>query len=244
MKTRFFLQTLFCLLASCGISSASPIPDFPFIVADGKASREVSPTNATITFTVLAFAKSSEEATNTVQSALGKAVTALKAEGVGETQIRAHDIDKSAVRNRDKETEKATDILGYEVSRKVELKLPDLVNYPKIVRVLMSADHIINMSSTFDTNKREEVEAELTGEACNKARKKADLLANGAGVVIDRVYAVSNHSLEAVSLQFSSHYSDGLPSLYGANETPEIQLFVPSTIELSASVNILYKLAP
>jgi uncharacterized protein YggE len=107
----------------------------------------------------------------------------------------------------------------------------------------MTADHIANMSSNFDTSTREDVEAELTGEACLKARKKADLLEKGAGVTIDRVYAVSNNSLEAVRLQFSSRYSD-LPSLYGANETPEILLFVPSTIELSASVNILYKLAP
>jgi uncharacterized protein YggE len=243
MNTRQSLIALFCILVSSGISSASPIPDFPFIAADGSASREVAPTNASIRFTVLAFSKSSEEATNTVQAALGKVITALKAEGVGEEMIRSHDIDKSAVRSRDNDTNKALEILGYEVSRKVELKLPDLANYPKIVRVLMTADHIANMSSNFDTSTREDVEAELTGEACLKARKKADLLAKGAGVTIDRVYAVSNNSLEAVRLQFSSRYSD-LPSLYGANETPEILLFVPSTIELSASVNILYKLAP
>lgn len=244
MTARLPLITLLALLAAKSASSASPIPDFPCIAADGNASREVAPTDATIQLTVLAFSKSSDEATNTVQAALGKVITALKAEGVGEKMIRAHDIDKSAVRSRDNNTNKALEILGYEVSRKVELKLPDLANYPKIVRVLMTADHIANMSSSFDTSKREDVEAELTGEAFVKARKKADLLAKGAGVTIDRVYAVSNNSLEAIGQQFGLGYQSSLPSLYGPNDAPDILLFVPSTIELSASVNILYKLAP
>ncbi|MGL4399799.1 MAG: SIMPL domain-containing protein [Luteolibacter sp.] len=244
MTTRLPLITLLALLVVNYVSSASPIPDFPFIAADGSASREVAPTNASIHFTVLAFSKSSEEATNTVQTALGNVVTALKAEGVGEKMIRSHDIDKSAVRSRDNNANKALEILGYEVSRKVELKLPDLANYPKIIRVLMTADHIANMSSNFDTSTREDVEAELTGEACIKARKKADLLAKGAGVTIDRVYAVSNNSLEAIGQQFDLRNSGGGVDYFSSNDAPEILLFVPSTIELSASVNILYKLAP
>lgn len=241
MKTGHLRQALLCLLAASGISSASPIPDFPFIVADGRAEREVPPTNATVNFTVLAFSKSSEEATNTVQSALGKVITALKAEGVGEKLIRAHDLDKSAVRNRDKDTNNDTDILGYEVSRKVELKLPDLANYPKIVRALMAADHVSSVGSTFDTSKREEVEAELTGEACVKARKRADLLAKGAVVTIDQVYAVSDSELYDVGEHFGFGYSG---VLRGGDPPPEIPLFVPSTIRLYASIKILYKLAP
>jgi len=241
MNTRQPLITLFCILSFSGISFSSPIPDFPFIVADGRAEREVPPTNATVTFTVLAFAKNSEESTNTVQSALGKVIAALKAEGVGENLIRAHDLDKSAVRNRDKETNNDTDILGYEVTRKVELKLPDLANYSKIVRALMAADHVSSVGSTFDTSKREEVEAELTGEACVKARKRADLLAKGAGVTIAGVQAVSDRDFT----DLGEHFGFGFPPSYlGGPTTPEVPLFVPSTIELAASVNILYKLAP
>jgi uncharacterized protein len=233
--------TLICLLFTCGFSFASPIPDFPFIVADGRASREVPPTNATVNFTVMAFSKSSEEATNTVQSALGKVITALKSEGVGENLISAHDLDKFAVRNRDKDMNNDTDILGYEVSREVQLKLPDLANYPKIIRVLMTANHVSKVESIFDTSKREEVEAELTAEACAKARKKADLLAKGAGVIIDRVYAVSDSQFENIGQQLGFGFSGS--SAFG-EAAPEMPLFAPSIIELHTSINILYKLAP
>ncbi|MES2925006.1 MAG: SIMPL domain-containing protein [Verrucomicrobiota bacterium] len=241
MKTTAFFKILPCIIALLDISSASPIPDFPFIAADSQAEREVPPTNATVYFTVLAFAKSSEESTNIVQSALGKVITALKAEGVGENLIRAHDLDKSAVRNREKDANNDSDILGYEVSRRVELKLPELVNYPKIVRTLMAADHVTSTSSIFDTSKRDEVEAELTGEACSKARKKADLLAKGAGVTITGVHAVSEKGFSDFASDFGFSYAG---VLRGGPDVPEIPLFVPTLIELRASVNVLYRLAP
>lgn len=241
MKPTSFLKILTCLIALLGISSASPVPDFPFITADGQAEREVPPTNATVFFTVLAFAKSSEEATATVQAALGKVIAALKAEGVGENLIRAHDLDKSAVRKRDNDSNNYSEILGYEVSRRVELKLPDLTNYPKIVRTLMAADHVTSVSSNFDTNKRDEVEAELTGEACAKARKKADLLAKGAGATIAGVHAVSEKGFSDIESDFGFRYAGVLRS---GPDVAEIPLFVPTTIELRASVSVLYKLAP
>lgn len=244
MKTTPLFKILPVIFAMLGISHASPIPDFPFIVADGRVEREVPPTNSIVTFTVLEFAKTAEEATDTVQSTLIKVITALKAEGVTEKMIQAHDLDKSAARKRTEESYSDTNVIGYEVSRGVELKLPDLANYSKVLRALMTADHVSKVNSSFDTSDRKEVEAQLTGEACAKARKKADLLAKGAGVKIDSVYAVSDFGFDSVGERFRirSVLPDFVSSLGG--EESSIPLFAPSTITLHANVYILYKLAP
>lgn len=249
MKIPPFFRILPLFVAMLGVSTASPIPDFPFIMADGRVERDVPPTKATVRFTVLAFSKTAEESTSTVQSALVKVIAALKAEGVAENMIQAHDLDKSAVRKRNSDVYADTDVLGYEVSRKVLLTVPDLITYPKLARAIMIAEHVTDVKSTFETSKREEIEAELVGEACAKARKKANMLATGAGVTIDRVYAISERDLGYTGSLMERSVIDGSaaangPLLPGDNAAPEIALFVPSKITVQASVNILYKLAP
>jgi uncharacterized protein len=243
MKIQMIAAAALSILAS-GLAPASPVPDFPFILAEGSAEREVPPTDAEVTFKMLAFAKTSEESTSTVQAALAKVIAGLKEQGVGEDLITANELEKSAARGRNEESHRAAEIVGYEVSREVQLRLPDLKNYPAIVRVLMAADHISRVKSTFDTAQREEVESELVGEACAKARKKADLMAKGAGVTIKSVHAVSSDGFE--NMRLSGHSSLGLPDLsYGAaDDSADIPLFVPTAIGLSSSVSILYRLAP
>jgi uncharacterized protein YggE len=237
MKIRILSAAL--SLIACGVSPASPVPEFPFIQADGLAKREVPPTNAEITFKVLAFAKSPEESTATVQAALGKVIAALKEKGVGEDQITANDLAKSAVRNRHGDLQKDAEVLGYEVSREVKIKLKDLKSYPELVRILMSADHISSVESAFDTDKRDEIESELVGEACAKARKQADLLAKGAGVTIASVHAVNSHGFDDLHRSFGFSYP---ASHFGGADNSEIPLFAPTSIELTTSVSILYRL--
>jgi len=245
MKIASLARILPLVVTMFGMATASPIPDFPFIMADGSVERDVPPTNATVSFKVLAFSKTAEESTNTVQNALVKVIEALKAEGMEENMIQAHDLDKSVVRKRNTEVYADTDVLGYEVSRKVVLSIPDLANYPKLARVIMITEHVTQVESAFETSKREEIEAELVGEACAKARRKANLLAKGAGVTIERVFAISDRDFGYIgslteSPKYSSFSAAHGPSLDGS--ALEVALFVPSKITVQANVNILFKL--
>jgi uncharacterized protein YggE len=251
MKIASLFRIFPLVVATLGISHASPIPDFPFIMADGRVERDVPPTNVKVSFTVLAFSKTAEDATNSVQTTLTKTIVALKAEGVTENMILAHDLDKSAARKRTDQTYSDTDIIGYEVSRKVEIKLTDLSNFSKVVGILMATDQISQIKSVFDTDKRDEVEAELMEEACSKALKKAELLAKGAGVTIDRVFAVNDQTWRDLEnlLDPTIYVSDGRGLALGGpsdseTDAEQAPLFAPSKITLHAKVNILYKLAP
>lgn len=240
MKTKALLAILICLCPLSRLSADGPVPDFPFIHASGEAKREVAPTKAEVEFHVLAFSKTSEEATDTVQNSLSKLLSVLKEAGIKEDQIRAHDFQKSASRNRTEKTDEPTEIIGYQVSREVQLKLPELSNYPKIVRILMTTEHVTNLDSSFDTDKRDEIEAELTSEACAKARKKADLLAKGAGVTISGVHAVGQPDVTYVG----QHFGFSRPEAFygGSSGNEEAPVFAPATIKIATSVSILYNL--
>jgi uncharacterized protein YggE len=221
--------------------SASPVPDFPFIAVSGHADRRVAPTKATVSFKVLAHAAESAEASKTVSDTLKLLVKDLAEFGIGEKQISAHDLEKDVVRERNEEHQQLK-ILGYDVSRGVELTLPDLKKYPEIVRKLMATNHVTRVSSDFDTDDREALKAEMIAEACAKARKKADLLAKGVGVTIKSVFAVTDRSLNGLDgVYFGSTGGHSvLPGFGGGDE--DVPIFAPATIEVSTYVEVLYKL--
>lgn len=243
MKTKAVLASLLCYLPLSNISTGGPVPDFPFIHVKSQAKREVPPTKAFVRFSILAFSKTSEEATDTVQTSLAKLLTVLRELGIKDDQIQAGDYEKSSSRTRPDNSFQSTEILGYQVSRTVMLKLPDLTKYPQIARTLMSAEHLTEFSSSFDTDKREEVLAELASEACAKARKKADLLAKGAGVLISGVHAVGEPEISDIDEHYG--FSPSAVSAGGPfDETDaEAPVFVPATVEIGTRVAILYTLA-
>lgn len=243
MKTKALLASLLFLLPLSSNSAGGPVPDFPFIHASGQAKREVPPTKALLQFSVLAFSKTSEEATESVQTSLAKLLTALRELGIKDDQIQAGDFDKSVSRTRPENSFQSTEIIGYEVSRTVLLKLPELANYPKIARTLMSTEHVTQFSSSFDTDKRDEVEAELFSEACAKARKKADLLAKGAGVTISGVHAVGEPDISNMDEHYGFSPSPVSAGLDYGGSGPEAPVFVPSTIEIGTRIAVLYTLA-
>ena len=168
-----------------------------------------------------------------------KVTYALKESGVQEKRIQAHVLEKEAVRKKD-EDYRYLEILGYNVSRNVVLDLTDMKSYPAIVRLLMTSDNVSNVVSNFDTSQRDDVEGQLVAEACAKARKKAETLAKGAGVSLGSVFSVSDHGFGSLSEEFVVG-SMSTPMSAGIDEA-EVPLFVPSVIELRASVSILYRL--
>jgi uncharacterized protein len=228
---------LICLLAAN--LAASPIPDFPFIAVAGRASREVAPDKAAIVFTVLFHAKESEEAVRQVNETLKALVSGLTELGVTEKDVRAHDLNKVAVREKSGDYNQLN-ILGYDVSREVKVVINDLKRYPAVIRRMMNTNNVTSVSSDFDVNNREQIEAELMIKACQDARKRADQMAKSVGTKVSGVFAVSDKELYDVGERFGFGYSGVFRD--GAPPEEDVPVFVPSTIELVSNVDVLYRL--
>ena len=228
---------LTCLLATN--LAASPIPDFPFIAVSGHASRGVAPDKATIYFTVLVHANDSDEAVNGVNETLKTLVSGLIELGVIDKDVIAHDLNKSAVREKSVEHNQLR-ILGYDVSREVKVVVRDLKRYSAVIRRIMITNNVTSVSSDFDTTNREQIEADLMTKACVDARRRADLMAKGVGTRVSSVFAVSDRELYRINEQFGFGYSGTLRG--GAPPGEDVPIFVPSTIDLASDVNVLYRL--
>ena len=227
-------------LALSPFSFAADSPEFPYVVAVGSAERDLKPDRATIRFGIMAYEQESKSALDKVNLTTRRALEILKSYGIDADAIEATDLNKSTTRNDEYED---LEILGYEVSRSLTVKLDDLSKYSEVIDNLAAEDNLIRIRSSFDISNRREIEAELVQQAGADARRNAELMCEGLGVDIHSVYAVSQIS------NFDSFYSKfGISRHRVFNDMPiesshRTILFVPESINISQGINVVFRIA-
>ncbi|MEJ6579718.1 MAG: SIMPL domain-containing protein [Akkermansiaceae bacterium] len=115
-----------------------------------------------------------------------------------------------------------------------------LKSYPPIAQLIFKTDLVRNVDSYFRNSKIDEIRLDLFAEACTAARKKASALAKAAGVTIDRVYAVSPEGEDYYFMKSSSRAFS--LSASSADDDSDPPLFVPATIQIDATITMLFRL--
>ncbi len=126
---------------------ASPIPDFPFVFARGKATIEVEPDTATMLFRIVSFRENSSNAVAEVRSRSVDVINFLGKQGFGKGTLVSYEIDKSVVRERENYVE--LKILGYEATRRLKLTIDEDLTGPNQAATFFAAFY----QPTFDKKK-------------------------------------------------------------------------------------------
>ncbi len=233
--------SIFLLVLSANVFS-SPIPDFPFVTVTGESTRKVTPDNAVINLEVLTFAKESLKANEDLHKTIQAVLSILNKHGVSSDSITSYEIRKDTKRSQAANGYNKLDILGYQLSQTFEVKLVSLKHYSEITSALIKVNNVKGISSQFDATNRETVEIELITEAGKKAKLKAKQMASGLGVKIDSVFAIND------SGSYKSFFGTfGLDTIDGTSFNMRIvsipnSMFIPKYIEISKSINVVYKL--
>ena len=241
---KFYLLIVLVLSTFCSL--ASPLPDFPFVAVTGESSQQVAPDSAKLSFRVTTFHQSSEVANAQLAQASSKVLALFKANGISDTQITAFELEKSAKRKRD-EHYNELEILGYDLNRRFEVAITDLKQYPTLMQQLYATDYVHDLASSFDISNREEIETALITAAAAKAKKKAEQMAEGLGVKIQSVFAFNdNGSFDRLFATFVSSDSVAVAGSMMADRaaSPQQQVFIPQSIQISKTVNVIYKITP
>lgn len=231
------LSSLCCL--------ASPLPDFPFVAVTGQSSKQVAPDSVTVTFSITTFHQTAEVANAQLSQASTKVLAVLKANGVSDEQVTAYELEKSEKRKRD-DYYNELEILGYDLNRRFEVRLSSLKQYPALLAQLYAAEYVHNLNSVFDTSERDAVETALISAAAAQARKKAEQMAEGLGVKIHSVFAFNDSgSFSSFFATFGVTDSTLVNAEMSASRTGSAQqVLVPQFIEISKTVNVIYKITP
>lgn len=235
--------TLLSLGLLVSFASRAEWPQFPFIHVEGEASLEVRPDRATIRVTLMTFHNESELGLETLQLQLRTAMEVVARAGVPEDRITGFDLEKRVVRSRD-DGNRELEILGYYFSRNFEVELTDMDRFGPLVSELIAIDNVTAVDADFDVDNRTRIESNLVKQAGENARRRAEEMAKSMGVSIESVYAVSDSPIASVGRAFrltpdSYTVMGRRPSRRGLFTST---LFVPDTIELRKSVNVLFRL--
>jgi uncharacterized protein YggE len=242
MKKLIFILTILFVLLSFN-ASASEMPDFPFVFAEGKAETEVPPDMAIVRFYVKEFNEDPTKALAVVRERSSELLTFFAKLKIAEKDITAYEIDKRPMRERDKNYT-TVKILGYEIWRYISVTLRDLTQYEQFIKKLLSLNNIMNIRTKFERSDREKIEVDLIAQACQNAHEQAKLMAKGLGVQLGSVFSISQEGFANLSTKFGvSGYER---YIHAAGSTQGIEgeefLFVPSTITFRNSVRVIFKL--
>lgn len=231
---------------------AGDVPNFPYLIASGSAEIKVQPDSAKISFSVTEFNKDAKEASLKVFKQ-GQAVLAIAKElGIPKEQVTSSEYTKATKRKRD-DHYNDLDILGYDVSQDYTIEINNIAQYSVLADQLLKLGNLENIRTSFDVSNRLVIEGDLLKQATKDAKKRANDLAEGMGVKVISVYALSqDFSLSSYKAVFGVRDYSGAnmsapdfvppPSLDFVPDSVHSNMFVPKTIELRTSVNVVFKI--
>ncbi len=222
--------------------AADSTPSFAHLLVQGEATTEVAPDKATITLRVVAFDANANVASQTVQKQLMEVLRVLAEFSVPEKAITSHSLSKSIERERVERSE--TNILGYFISRRMEIELTDLSNFSGIASKLAELENISSLNANFDVSERDRHETQLMQEAATDARRTAQAMLHGTDRQLGPVHAIAENSFSSNSAQFEvSSGTYRVANMMAYDSAPYSKtIFEPTTIQLRQTLHIIYAL--
>ena len=239
------MKKMFALLGLIAITSftqASPLPDYAFVFARGESKEKLAPDIARVSYRIKAFDKSSTNVLAQMEASSLKTLDILSANGIKKEDIVGFEVEKEILRNYDKVSEKEYEIIGYDMSRRIEFTLRDLSKYEAVIAPLLKTPNVSNIRTEFDRTDRVRIEEKLLSDAVLDGRHKAEMMAKGAQQRIKGLKAISQQGFNNIGEAFGFGNVAGDNVMYSSTESRGRDLlFIPSTVEFQSSVFLLYE---
>jgi uncharacterized protein len=236
MRTSLLALLLFPLCVA-----ASQLPDFPFVYVFGSAHRDIAPDSATISFRIKTYAEAAAPAYQKQSELAGAVLTVTEKLGIPPQDVSAESIEKSAVRRRD-DRGTSYDIVGYEATRSVDIRVNDLKRFPDLIEFLYGSSNIEGIRAYFWRKDGSAILQELTNEAATAAREKGERLCRSFQRKLGVAFAISEEGYSGIGRPFGLGDS-GSTTQYSPDFVSGSRDFrvIPATIALTSSVYAIFK---
>ena len=248
-------QALFALAAAAlavpAVASAHDVSSGPVVAAgnavltvsaEGRSTRK--PDLAVFTAGVTSSGKTAGEALSANAADMTRVIAALKRAGIADKDIQTSNLSLNPV-YADMSRQPASpleqqvpQIIGYQVSNQVTVRQRNLADFGRTIDTLVSSGANQVNGPSFSMDEPDGALDEARVEAMKKARERAKLYANAAGLKVVRILSISE----------SGGYAPQPPVLYaraamadmGGASTP----VAAGEVAMQASVTVLFELAP
>lgn len=181
-----------CLVASPALAQMSEMSSLliPSVTVSGKGELRAAPNEAEITVGVVTQDTSAAQAMEKNNNAVQQLLVALEEMGIARRDIRTTSFNVSPQYNYDREGRLPPEIIGYQASNQVQVKVRELEQLGTLLDQLIQQGanqvHGVQLSVRDEQQRLDEVRQ----QALNDARRKAELYAKAAGARLGRVLLV------------------------------------------------------
>lgn len=210
------------------------------ISADGLASRK--PDMAVFTAGVTTQGTTAAEALSSNSASMNRAIAALKAAGIADRDIQTSNLNLNPVYGQQRQLPDGTidppqpKIIGYQANNTVTVKQRNLDQFGKVIDTLVKAGANQVNGPSFMMENPDAALDEARTQAMTKARARAELYARAVGLKVVRILSISE----------GGGYAPPMPVMYArAGAAPEAAPPIAAgQVDMNASVNVLFELAP
>ncbi|HET7203913.1 MAG TPA: SIMPL domain-containing protein [Steroidobacteraceae bacterium] len=228
--------TLAASLAVCGTAAAHDTMPPPLISVTGEGEVKAMPDMAYVTLGVEARKPSLAEARAQVTTAVERLLALardLKIDPklVDSTQLQV----QPEYRWNEKDSQRV--LLGYVVSRQIEIELRDLERLGPLLERAVSAGANQVGGARLDSSKRKELEREALAKAVEDARLDAEALARAAGTRLGPAYNLTATTAVPFQPKYLERAVMAAPMADAAEQT-----YAPGEMKYMATVNAQYEI--
>ncbi|MDP9008510.1 MAG: SIMPL domain-containing protein [Pseudomonadota bacterium] len=236
-----FLGLLLCAFATF----AADIPEYPFVFVVGHADIDTPPDIAVCSLTLHAIDPDPGKAESMINERLKSVLATLNANHVSPGDIESFSINKQILTNNEYNAKGPAAIRGYDLSRPLKFTVRQLDSLPVMESPMVGEPNIDNINCRFDRKDRKGIEADLLTKALQSARDQADKLAQPLGRRVTTAVAISKSPFDSIAASLGmggfSSSAELAGRMFKKSAAPDT-LLVPSTIAMSATVNVLFKM--
>jgi uncharacterized protein YggE len=242
-------RLLFSLLVIFPISlfADGGLPDKPYIYVQGKVDFERDPDMVTISCNVVAHNPDPARANQEVQVKATKVLGMCDERKIAKKDVVAQDIRSEPDYEENAKGEKNRyKILGYTVTRSIDVTIRNLTIFPELVDDLFKLGAVEVSRVESGLSKQAQMEEEAWDKALANARERADKTLKAVGMKINSVFAVSPEPFPEIQNKI---FGSNRVVVTGSNiPTPE-NLVDPRhyrflTVTFSQSVHVIYLISP
>lgn len=240
MLQRLALVTMLTTaLCASSPASAAEFPDYPFIHTSGTGFLFVLPDQGEIDFEIALSDADPDIARQGVEARIAAIRSVLATTGLPTNDVEIRDVRRDIRKTNPVQS----GVIQYDLKCSVRIAVTDLAQWQAVMGALIAMPNLDGFLISFDSSKRQQIEADLTADALKQARRRADAIAAGVNRKLGLASAVSTGDLKNVSRTIGLSGVQSVANRSPArNETTQEALLAVVPIKLMQSVDVIYRL--
>ena len=207
-------------------------PEPPSITVVGSGTAAARPDTAEVSAGVVTQAATAAQALAQNNAAMEKVIKAATAAGIAEKDVQTTNVSVVPQRRQGRQEPQPPDIIGYEVSNQVRIKVRDLTVLGRLLDALVGQGANALGGISFSVGEPAPVLDQARTNAMADARRKAEVYARAAGATLGPLLSIREGAAPI------PRFGGEMPRMMAASPVP----VAPGEQEFQASITVTYAL--